>query len=175
VAKRSFYDLIIVGAGPAGLTTAIYAAREGLDTLIIEKRVPGGQAAATQRMENYPGFDEGISGTEFAHRLTNQAKRFGVEILQTTPVETICRNGRYRCVKTADGSEYSAGAVLIATGSRYRLLSVPGEKTLIGAAIPFIARRGLGPLGLALGAGWAAKKYYDRRRAQPVAPVVETV
>lgn len=79
-ARRSFYDVIIVGAGPAGLTTAIYGAREGLDILVIEKRVPGGQAGSTQRMDNYPGFDEGISGIEFARRLTSQAQRFGVEI-----------------------------------------------------------------------------------------------
>ncbi len=99
-AQRSFYDLIIVGAGPAGLTTAVYAAREGISTLIIEKRVPGGQVGSTQRMDNYPGFDEGISGLEFAHRLTRQAQRFGVELLQTTSVQCIEVNGRYRCVKT---------------------------------------------------------------------------
>ncbi len=139
VAKRSFYDLIIIGAGPAGLTTAIYAAREGIDTLIIEKRVPGGQAALTQRMENYPGFDEGITGLEFAHRLTRQAQRFGVEILQTTAVEDICRKGRYRCVRTANGAEYTASTVLIATGALYRWLNVPGERMLVGSAIHFCA------------------------------------
>jgi thioredoxin reductase (NADPH) len=139
VAKRSFYDLIVVGAGPAGLTTAIYAAREGLDVLVIEKRVPGGQAGSTQRMDNYPGFDEGITGEEFARRLTNQAKRFGVEILQATSVRCIAHDGRYRCVETADGVDYTARAVLIATGSRYRILSVPGERSLIGSSIHFCA------------------------------------
>lgn len=139
VAKRSFYDVIIIGGGPAGLTTAIYAAREGLDVLVIEKRVPGGQAASTQRMENYPGFDEGITGLEFARRLTNQARRFGVEILQATSARKITREGRYRCVEAGEGTDYTARAVLIATGSRYRWLGVPGERPLIGSAIHFCA------------------------------------
>jgi thioredoxin reductase (NADPH) len=138
-AKRSFYDLIVVGGGPAGLTTAIYGAREGLDILVIEKRVPGGQAGSTQRMDNYPGFDEGISGIEFARRLTNQARNFGVEILQATSVRCISRDGRYRCVETSNGIDYTARAVLIATGSRYRWLNVPGERQLIGSAIHFCA------------------------------------
>jgi thioredoxin reductase (NADPH) len=139
VANRSFYDLIVIGGGPAGLTTSIYGAREGMDILVIEKRTPGGQAASTQRMENYPGFDEGISGIEFGRRLTNQAKRFGVEILQATSVDCITREGRYRCVQTPDGNNYTARAVLIATGSRYRWLNVPGERVLIGSAIHFCA------------------------------------
>ncbi len=138
-AKRSFYDLIIVGGGPAGLTTAIYAAREGLDVLVIERRVPGGQAGSTQRMDNYPGFDEGISGAEFASRLTHQATKFGVEILKATSVSCIAREGRYRCVETANGTDYTARAVLVATGSRYRLLNVPGEAGLIGSTIHYCA------------------------------------
>jgi len=138
-AKRSFYDLIIVGGGPAGLTTAIYAAREGLDVLVIEKRVPGGQAGSTQRMDNYPGFDEGITGAEFASRLTNQATKFGVEILKATSVRCIAHDGRYRCVETAEGTDYTGRAVLIATGSRYRLLNVPGEAGLIGSTIHYCA------------------------------------
>jgi thioredoxin reductase (NADPH) len=139
VAQRSFYDLIIVGAGPAGLTTAIYAAREGLDTLVLEKSVAGGQVGATQMLDNYPGFDQGISGLEFAGRLTNQARKFGVEILQTTPVTEIKRDGRYLGVKTARGAEFGARAVLIATGSRYRRLNVPGESALVGSVIHFCA------------------------------------
>jgi thioredoxin reductase (NADPH) len=138
-ARRSFYDVIIVGAGPAGLTTAIYTAREGLDTLILEKGVSGGQVGNTQMLDNYPGFDEGITGLEFAERLTRQAQRFGVEILQTTPVVGIQRDGRYLRVKTARGEEFGARAVLIATGSRYRRLNVPGEAELIGSAIHFCA------------------------------------
>jgi thioredoxin reductase (NADPH) len=138
-AKHAFYDLIIVGAGPAGLTTAIYTAREGLNTLILEKSAAGGQVANTQFLENYPGFDQGISGAEFAARLTNQARRFGVELLQATAVEDISRDGLYLRVKTSAGNEYGARAVLIATGSRYRRLNVPGERELIGAAIHFCA------------------------------------
>ncbi len=90
-------------------------------------------------MENYPGFDEGIAGVDFAHRLTNQARKFGVEILQATGVEKIQQDGRYKCIRTTDGEEYGAGAVLIATGARYKWLNVPGEKPLIGSAIHFCA------------------------------------
>lgn len=138
-AQHAFYDLIIVGAGPAGLTTAIYTAREGLTTLILEKSAAGGQVANTQYLENYPGFDQGISGAEFAERLTRQARRFGVELLQATAVEDIMRDGRYLRVKTTAGNEYGARAVLIATGSRYRRLGVPGERELVGSAIHFCA------------------------------------
>lgn len=138
-AKYSFYDVIIVGGGPAGLTAAIYTAREGLNTLILEKNTAGGQIGDTQMLDNFPGFDEGIPGMELARRLIAQAQRFGVEILQSAGVDGIQRDGRYLCVHTADGNEYGAQAVLIATGSRYRRLNVPGEKDLIGSAIHFCA------------------------------------
>jgi thioredoxin reductase (NADPH) len=139
LARQSLYDVVIIGGGPAGLTTSIYTAREGLETLILEKGTAGGQVGNTQMLDNYPGFDEGIPGTEFARRLTNQATRFGVEILQTTAVEGIARDGRYLCVKTAGGAEYGARAVLVATGTRYRRLNVPGESGLIGSAVHFCA------------------------------------
>jgi thioredoxin reductase (NADPH) len=138
-AKKTFYDLIIVGGGPAGLTTSIYAAREGISTLILERGVAGGQVGNTQMMENYPGFDEGISGAEFAQRLTNQARKFGVELLQATGVRSLERDGQYLCVTTNSGAEYTASTVLLATGSRYRRLMVPGERELIGSAIHFCA------------------------------------
>jgi thioredoxin reductase (NADPH) len=138
-AARSFYDVLIVGAGPAGLTAAIYTAREGLDTLVIEKSAPGGQIGITQYLDNYPGFDEGISGEEFARRLTNQARRFDVEILQAQEVVGIGTDGLYREVTTADGSNYSARALLIATGSRYRRLNIPGEEELLGMSVHFCA------------------------------------
>jgi len=138
-AEHTFYDLIIVGAGPAGLTAAIYAAREKLDVLVIEKGAPGGQAGITQLIDNYPGFDEGISGDEFAKRLTRQARRFGVEILQAQEATTIRTTGQYREVVTADGSRYGASAVLIATGAHYRRLDVPGESELIGINLHFCA------------------------------------
>lgn len=138
-AKRTYYDVIVVGGGPAGLTAALYTAREGLDTLVIEKSAPGGQAGITQSIENFPGFDEGISGAEFAERLTRQAKRFGVEILSAKTVTDIRANGQYREVLTKDGDCYAAPAVLIATGSHYRRLNVPGEDELIGINIHFCA------------------------------------
>jgi len=138
-ARRTYYDVIIVGGGPAGLTAALYTAREGLDTLVIEKSAPGGQAGITQIIDNFPGFDQGISGEEFARRLTNQARRFGVEILQAQAVTDLRTDGQYREVLTADGSRYVSRAVLIATGSRYRRLNVPGEEELIGINIHFCA------------------------------------
>ena len=138
-ARRTYYDVIIVGGGPAGLTAALYTAREGLDTLVIEKSAPGGQAGITQIIDNFPGFDQGISGEEFARRLTNQARRFGVEILQAQAVTDLRTDGQYREVLTADGSRYVGRAVLIATGSRYRRLNVPGEEELIGVNIHFCA------------------------------------
>lgn len=138
-AERTFYDVIIVGAGPAGMTAAIYTAREGLDTLVIEKGAPGGQAGVTQIIDNYPGFDEGISGEEFSRRLVNQTQRFGAEILEAQEVVTVRTNGRYREVVTADGSCYGANAVLLATGAHYRRLDVPGEADLIGINVHFCA------------------------------------
>jgi len=138
-ARHTYYDVVIVGAGPAGLSAAIYAAREGLDVLVIEKAVPGGQAGVTQVIDNYPGFDEGISGDEFARRLVRQAERFGAEVLQAQEVTTLRLNGRYREVLTADGSCYAGRAVLIATGAHYRRLGVPGEAELIGVNVHFCA------------------------------------
>lgn len=138
-AERKFYDVIVVGGGVAGLTAALYTSREGLDTLVIEKGAMGGQAGSTMRMENFPGFDEGVSGAEFADRLTRQATKFGVEILQAANVTRIEQQTPYLCVNTEDGQEYGADAVLIATGARYRRLNVPGEENLIGSSVHFCA------------------------------------
>ena len=138
-AERTFYDVVVVGAGPAGLTAAIYAGRDGLDALVIEKAAPGGQAGITQVIDNYPGFDEGITGEELGRRLVNQARRFGAEVLQAQEVTTIRTNGRYREVLTNDGSCYAGRAVLIATGARYRRMNVPGEAELIGFNVHFCA------------------------------------
>jgi thioredoxin reductase (NADPH) len=138
-AKNQFYDLIVVGSGPAGLTAALYAAREGIETLVIERGGVGGQAGVTERLDNFPGFPEGITGSEFADRLARQAERFGVEILSAQEVTGITSDGEYRCVMTADGSEYRAWAVLLALGSTYRRLGVPGEEDFIGAGVHFCA------------------------------------
>ncbi|MBE0681558.1 MAG: FAD-dependent oxidoreductase [Anaerolineales bacterium] len=138
-AKRAFYDAVIIGGGPTGLTAATYLAREGVETLVIEKAGLGGQAGITQTLDNFPGFDEGIPGAEFAARLTRQAQRFGAEILQAQDVASIEQDGQYQCVHTADGSEYGATAVLLATGARYRRLGIPGEEELIGSNVHFCA------------------------------------
>lgn len=139
VAERSHYDLIVGGGGPAGLTAALYAAREGIDTLVIERAALGGQAAATERLDNLPGFADGIEGAQFADQLRRQAARFGVEMLQAQDVLGMRSHDNYHCVGTADGNEYSAHALLLASGSRYRRLGVPGENDFIGAGIHFCA------------------------------------
>ena len=137
--SRSHYDLIVIGGGPAGLTAALYTAREGIDTLVIERAALGGQAATTQWLDNVPGFAEGISGANFSQQLRLQAERFGVELLQAQDVTRIHSHDNYHCVFTNDDSEYSARAILIATGSRYKQLGVPGESEYIGAGIHFCA------------------------------------
>jgi len=138
-AQRQFYDAIIVGGGPTGLTAALYMAREGLDTLVIEKAGLGGQAGITQVLENYPGFDQGISGADFGDRLGRQARKFGVEIMQANEVVDVFPQGSYWCAIASDGVEYGAKAMLLATGARYRRLNVPGEDELIGTNVHFCA------------------------------------
>ncbi len=138
-AERSFYDLIIVGGGPAGLTAAIYGAREGIDALVIEKSALGGQAGVTERIDNYPGFPEGISGAELAERMVKQAQRYGVELLPAVGVRSLRPEEPYISVTTETGDEYRGRAAIIVTGSTYRRLGVPGEDDLIGAGIHFCA------------------------------------
>ncbi|HLO15691.1 MAG TPA: FAD-dependent oxidoreductase [Anaerolineales bacterium] len=138
-AKKTYYDLIIIGGGPAGLTASIYASREGADVLLIERSGLGGQAGITVGLDNFPGFPEGISGQEFSERVTQQARRFGVEILQAVDVERLEMEEGYHEVYTSDGKHYHSRAVLIATGASYRRLDVPGEDDYIGAGIHFCA------------------------------------
>lgn len=138
-AQRQFYDAIVIGGGPTGLTAALYMAREGLEVLVIEKAGLGGQVGITQVLDNFPGFPDGISGAEFADRLVEQARRFGVEILLANEVERITPQDRYLCTITVDGIEYGARAVLLATGAKYRRLNIPGEDELIGTNVHFCA------------------------------------
>ena len=138
-AQRQFYDTIIIGSGPTGLTAGFYMGREGLDTLVIEKGALGGQVGITRTLDNFPGFDEGISGAEFAERLGRQAYRFGVEILQANEVVAVFPQGNYWCAVTRDGVEYGARAMLLASGARYRKMGISGEDNLIGSCIHFCA------------------------------------
>src|SRR3954467_2340348 len=138
-AKMDYYDLICIGGGPTSLTAALYAAREGLDVLVIEKSGLGGQAGVAERLDTFPGFPDGIGGAEFADRLAQQARRFGVEMLQAQEVTGLRAEDESRYITTGDGTEYGARAVLIATGSTYRRLGVPGEDDLIGAGVHFCA------------------------------------
>jgi thioredoxin reductase (NADPH) len=138
-ATRTAYDLLIVGGGPAGLSAAIYAAREGMDALVLERGALGGQAGATDRIDNYPGFPDGIGGAELASRLVAHAQRYGVEMLSAVEVSGIGREDRCVVVSTASGETYRADAGLVATGSRYRRLGIPGESGLVGLGVHFCA------------------------------------
>jgi thioredoxin reductase (NADPH) len=140
-AKMRFYDLIVVGGGPTGLTAAIYAAREGLDTLVVERGGLGGQAGVTECLDNFPGFPEGVSGAEFAERVVAQARRFGVELLGAQEVRRVGVDDESgsRFAQTADGQRYLSSALLLAPGSAYRRLGVPGEEEFIGAGVHFCA------------------------------------
>ena len=138
-AQRSYYDTIIIGGGPSGLTAALYLAREGLDVLVIEKAGLGGQAGVTQTIDNFPGFDEGIRGGDFAERLARQARRFGVEILQAQDVLEIGHDGQYLIAEIGSEVHYHSRALLLATGARYRRLNIPGEQELLGISVHFCA------------------------------------
>ena len=134
-ATQPFYDLIIVGAGPAGLASAVYGASEGLRTLLIEKETTGGQAGTSSRIENYLGFPNGLSGADLARRATAQATRLGAEILTAREVTQIRVDDPYRFVKLADGTELSCKALVIATGASLRTLDILGIEALNGAGV----------------------------------------
>jgi thioredoxin reductase (NADPH) len=133
-AQTDFYDLAIVGGGPAGLAAAVYGASEGLHTVMIEREAPGGQAGMSSRIENYLGFPTGLSGADLARRAVVQAQRFGVEIL-AQEVVGVRAEGPYRIIKMADGNEISCHALMIATGVQWRRLEAPGVDRLQGAGI----------------------------------------
>jgi thioredoxin reductase (NADPH) len=135
-AQRPFYDLIIVGGGPAGLTGAVYGASEGLRTVVIEKEAAGGgQAGTSARIENYPGFPQGVSGADLTRRATMQALRLGAEILTAREVTALRVEDPYRFVTLDDGSELSCHALLVSTGVKVRELDVPGAARLIGTSL----------------------------------------
>jgi thioredoxin reductase (NADPH) len=138
-ASSPTYDLLIVGGGPTGLTTAIYGARENAKVLIIEKAAPGGQAGVTERFDNYPGFPDGVGGAELAERMTRQAERYGVEILQAVGATKVTRDEPMIRVDLSTGEHVEAPVVLIASGSTYRRTEAMGEADLIGAGIHFCA------------------------------------
>ncbi len=134
-AQTNFYDLAIIGGGPAGLAAAVYGASEGLHTVMIEREAPGGQAGMSSRIENYLGFPNGLSGGDLARRAVVQAQRFGVEILSPQEALSVRMEGSYRFVKLADGNEISCHALMIATGVQWRRLEAPGIDRLQGAGI----------------------------------------
>jgi len=138
-ATQSEYDLVIVGGGPTGLTTAIYAARENARVLIVERSSPGGQAGVTERFDNYPGFPDGVGGVELAERITRQAERYGVEILQAVAVVSVEAGSPLHKVNLSTGDAVVAPVVMIATGSTYRRTGAEGEADLIGAGVHFCA------------------------------------
>jgi thioredoxin reductase (NADPH) len=134
-AQTDFYDLAIVGGGPAGLAAAVYGASEGLKTVMIEKEAPGGQAGMSSRIENYLGFPAGLSGSDLARRAVVQAQRFGVEILSPLEVVGVRTEGSYRILKLADGNEISCHALMISTGVQWRKLEAEGIERLQGAGV----------------------------------------
>ncbi|MCE7860703.1 MAG: response regulator [Chloroflexi bacterium CFX2] len=134
-AELPFYDVIVIGSGPAGLAAAVYAGSEGLKCLVIEKAAPGGQAGSSPKIENYLGFPAGISGDDLTRRAVSQAKRFGVEILSAQEAVQVGVKEAYRIVKLKDGTEISSHAVLIATGASFHTLKMPGAENLTGAGI----------------------------------------
>ncbi len=138
-AEFPFYDLVVVGAGPAGLAATVYGAADGLHTLLIEREAPGGQAGRSSRIENYLGFPTGLSGTDLARRAVAQARRFGAEILAPQEVTKIRMEGPSRVLTLADGAEIGTKAVLIATGIAFRRLDVPGLDRLSGSGVYYYA------------------------------------
>lgn len=133
-ATEAFYDLAIVGGGPAGLAAAVYGASEGLRTVMIEREAPGGQAGMSSRIENYLGFPSGLTGADLARRAVVQARRFGVEII-SAEATAVRIDGPYRFLQLANGEELSCHALLVATGVQWRKLDAPGVERLTGAGI----------------------------------------
>ncbi len=134
-ADLPFYDIVVVGSGPAGLASAVYAGSEGYRCLVIERAAPGGQAGSSPKIENYLGFPTGISGDDLTRRAVSQAKRFGVEILSAQEAKQVVIKNTYRIIQLSDGAEVSCHALLIATGASFHTLKMPGAAELTGAGI----------------------------------------
>lgn len=134
-AEATYYDLVIVGAGPAGLAAAVYGASEGLSTLVVEREAPGGQAGMSASIENYLGFPVGLSGADLARRAVSQARRFGAELLTPVEATNLRLEGDYRVVELSNGAEVACRALLVATGVSYDRLDVPGAERLTGAGV----------------------------------------
>ncbi len=134
-ASEALYDVVIIGAGPAGLAAAVYGASEGLKTLLIERRAPGGQAGTSSRIENYLGFPNGLSGAELTHRAISQVQRFGAEFLAPQEVSSITMQNPYKLIRLADGSEVNARSIVITTGVNYRQLGAKNEEQYTGAGV----------------------------------------
>jgi thioredoxin reductase (NADPH) len=130
-----FYDLIVIGGGPAGLGSAVYGASEGLRTVLVERQATGGQAGQSSRIENYLGFPDGVSGAQLTDRARRQAAKFGAEVLTARDVVALEARGSARVVRFGDGSEIAAHAVVLATGVSYRSLNAPGVKELTGCGV----------------------------------------
>ncbi len=140
-AQTDFYDLVIIGGGPAGLAAAVYGASEGLSTVLVEREAPGGQAGQSSRIENYLGFPTGVSGADLTSRASTQAQRLGAEVLTVREVATLEARGPARVVRMADGTELAAHALIISTGVSWRRLEVPGADRLAGRGVYYGAAR----------------------------------
>jgi thioredoxin reductase (NADPH) len=134
-ASQDYYDLVIVGGGPAGLAAAVYGASEGLRTVMVEREAPGGQAGQSSRIENYLGFPAGLSGSDLARRATDQARRLGAELLTVSDAVGLRAEGAGRFVELSGGGVLSANCVLIASGVSYRQMHAPGFVELTGAGV----------------------------------------
>src|SRR5690606_30210806 len=124
------FDLVVIGAGPAGLAAAVYGASEGLRTAVLEREAPGGQAGSSSRIENYLGFPNGLSGADLARRALDQARRLGAEVISATTASELRSSGPYRIVELDGGGRLAASAVIVATGVTYRTLDVDGAEAL---------------------------------------------